>query len=393
MSGPAQWLSRRDLLLVAAGAGLAGQTVTPDLFTGTPDLDAPGAPWPIDGGSARRDGYVETALGDEFETVWETAIPAGGSTVRGLVVGADTLVTNEVNRLVALDAHTGERRWTNRADWSGYAMDRVGALSLVDGTVVFATDTGPAGADVQTGDRRWNRSGRLYRRLPLGDTLLGVGEDAGVGAYDPKTGVEQWHVSKESNWNPIVAGDGRVVCLLASGAAGVVDVNDRTPTQTTLDVLSPGPTTTGAYGGGLAFLLEHGHGGGALVAFDPAAGEVRWRRESRTGSSVITDGETVYLPDPAGDDGTIRALDATTGDVRWERQAALGRYTHSPVCTDERLVVNDGESLLVLDSDDGSLRNRIDLRAGAVASGGPLAVAHDRLYVVTDTHVVALEVA
>jgi len=197
-------------------------------------------------------------------------------------------------RLHALDARTGERRWTFRTDREFVA------LSAVAGDTVVCTD--------RETDRR--RRSRVY-------------------ALDARTGEPRW--SAETRGRFVADARGDVVAALALRH----EVNDsgEDVADDELRVFDLGSgrqrwsRTVGPNGTDAVRVADRGvlYGlSGSLVAREAATGEERWRVEGFTGrratSFLVADG-TVYLGtrDDAEDRAVVVAVDVRDGTRGWRQ--------------------------------------------------------------------------
>ena len=276
-------------------------------------------------------------LGREGDDEDPTEIEASPVVVDGLVIfGSDVHNSggDEEAGVYALDAATGEERWTtitapSAPGEAGEAGEGDGATGSGCGDVwgspsvnveqrVVYVGTGncvtPEGwgrfseaivaLDLDTGEVRWtyqphepNEDDLDFAGAPNlfeagGRPLVGLGnKDAAYYAVDPETGDEVWGT-----------------------AATEPGIPERGSNFSTGGFIGPTAVADGVVVGGTAV-------GGApyLHAFDAATGAIRWQQPiaAPTYAAATEVGGVVLI---GGTDFTLRALDLMTGDVLWETE-------------------------------------------------------------------------
>lgn len=220
---------------------------------------------------ARIDGPAAPAIAPSSVPVTATATATAG--------GELVIVTSESGAIVAVDATTGELRWS--AQYGG----SVPMAPVVDRGVVVAAWHSPTSTvvrvfDAGTGLERWRREVGARSGAPLaaaGMVLVQAGSgvtDARAQAFDLLTGAERW-------------------------STAVPGYSER--------LVRPASDGTTAY------LLD---GVGTVTALDLRTGAVRWQQA--TGASVIDSplvlaGSSVLFPSFSD---ALVALDRTTGALR-----------------------------------------------------------------------------
>lgn len=315
----------------------------------------PTADWPMYRGNPGRTG--ESAgygpVGQPKE-LWKVHIGASASRSPAIVAGVAYAGSADGN-MYALDAMTGEERWTFQAD-SGVEI----TPTVDDGIVYFPSEFGTLYAlDASTGEQIWTFDQAISpTATPIVTSgLLFVGADSGTYyALDAKTGDERWHFdtgeaisrsaafadgviytgSEDGNLYALDAANGGELWRFATGADVV-----GTPSVANGQVYTALPSGDGlsvldARTGLLKFELHDPANGGMSPAaisgngvfvggkesqtmnrFDATTGDLVWSYptgELMGSVPAIVDG-VVY----AGGTGTeIMALDAETGDLLWQ---------------------------------------------------------------------------
>jgi outer membrane protein assembly factor BamB len=281
--------------------------------------------------------------------------------------------------VVAIDAETGDRRWSADTGNTPYEPPAV-----ADGALLVP-DFGLTAFDAGDGEKRWT------------ETFESAVEWDRDGQYDP-----EW------TYTPTVV-DGVTYVAIGLGHLFAVDIADG---EVLWSFAAEGADAT------LRAHVRRQHGGDAedalqpfrdgrfsgpaavvdgtvyasswdagVYAVDAATGEKRWRYDVRTAAPVgfepeapsVADG-TVYVP--VGGAG-VHAVDAVTGDLRWRFRRGLGGggslavADGSVYASSARVVRGDTVgTLYALDADTGGVRWRHPWD-----SGQPLSVADGRVFV------------
>lgn len=260
------------------------------------------------------------ALNNDLDRRWHVDLGGGPTTTvlasgqpavaDGVVYAATASTTDRTDgaeAVLALDAASGERRWTHDVQTSEHGWTFPPALA--DGTCyVSALDAGLLALDAQTGLLRWQASAAVNGPPTIADGTVfcstdgGDADDSSILAVDADSGRELWRTE---------GGGSRLGRRVAVG-------DERLYHRASLD---------------------------AVVARDPETGAERWRATQYApfaGGSVVTDDylyATVSTPGRDRDDG-VAVFDPETGEV-----VSLAEITEAgldtPLAVTDSLVVTN----------------------------------------------------
>jgi outer membrane protein assembly factor BamB len=346
-------MKRRELLgisgaLVTGMAGCLGQitgddddgngTTSPDGDTGTPDQGTPTpsepgqfgtAAWPTYQADPANTGTRPDAVGPAGTPVVSSRSDTWG-TRTGPVVGDGVVYCGTGlyhERVEAFDTATGEQLWS--VDFDDEIKD---SLAVADGLVYVAADTLFA-LDARTGEERW--TGANFRS-PEGVTVAdGVVYTASrdretVYAFDAVTGEERWTRDITGIVTPAVS-DGRLYLSTYNSIVCLDAETGETTWEVERDETVRAPATVGD---DLVFVTTKRWVG----AFDAETGEEVWTYDGNFErvSPALADG-MLYLAGWRDDDDERRprafALDSETGTVEWQFEDE-GVNRASPVVVD-----------------------------------------------------------
>lgn len=273
-----------------------------------------------------------------------TDSPRRSSATAGGTPDAEIVHANPQNSLlggglVALDAESGERRWSV---WTSAPV--AAAPAVVDGVVYArANDAQVVAVDAATGRERWRSGGSTSEvggteiqadsALAVADGVVYSASAGLLRSLDAATGRERWRAPLDGGLpgTPVIVAE--TVHLVAGDGS-----------------------------------WEIGQGDVRIVAFDTASGAVRWSETLSTSRPPVpapaADSDRVYLAN-VGSDGHVRALDLDTGAEVW-RFVAPFAVVASPTLVDDILYLTslDGR-LYALDA--GTGRPRWDVGIGREA--------------------------
>ncbi|WP_262061322.1 caspase, EACC1-associated type [Streptomyces sp. STR69] len=279
------------------------------------------------------------------------------------VVDGVVYLGDDGGSLHAVDAATGERRWSRALN-----AGPVRSTPAVHGELVYAT-AGRAlyATDTGTGQGRWDfAEGRVGVSATVGVVAdrVCVGNSGTLYMLNAEHGTEHWHFSvgmKTLQWVTL----DRSLAILGNKGSHVyaLDAYTRRKKWGTRVVNSPVSGPSALYEG----LLYVGNLRGELHALDTSNGLRTWRYD--TGSAIrsapLAANDTVYV---GNDDNHLYALDAATGEVKW-RFTAMGpvRTTPAVIGTTVYFGSDDG-SVYAVDTVTGRERWRFPTGGPVVSS-------------------------
>lgn len=303
--------------------------------------------------------YINTTGPTNPITVRWTFATEANSFGAGPVVVNDTVYfgtqyygsRNNEGKLYAVDAWTGEERWTFQAP----SRNQPASIAVFRDTVYVAIRQGKVHAlDAATGDKFWTF--RASGGLTVANRTLYVNSGSHVYALGALRGEEKWAFKTDGKpvGQPAVK-DGTTYVTTNSGDVYALDAETG---KKRWDVVvkdgkwlkSPSVANNTVYVGSMhlsARPSDHGY----LFALNPKTGEIRWKRSKRgTGipsPSIL--GNTAYY---SGE--YLHAVDAQTGTDRWSKRSLKG----TPVLLNDIGYVRTGKTLYTLDPETGAYHAR-----------------------------------
>ena len=262
--------------------------------------------------------------------LWQDEEPANTQLNRFIATDADLLLIDEggtdhsgatVEHLVALDAATGHHRWVFQ---SGAIVEAVFAPTEVyigitgagSDANALAHQPGVVALSRQTGATLWSSTAtHLIDVMQLIGHQLFVFSDFGVFAFDPQTGMVQWHVTEQAVPVQILS-DGHTLYVLLQVPGTLVAITMMTGVvQWSTPVLS---TATSSFqlaacviGTQVIVADEDSLSVQSVRASD---GVIQWSQPAQgTFARLMCSADTAYLAGSA-----IRAVDGATGVTRWQ---------------------------------------------------------------------------
>ncbi|MBV0923344.1 PQQ-binding-like beta-propeller repeat protein [Halomicroarcula limicola] len=358
--------SRRSFLASAGVATIAGVAgcQTDSGYDDAADAAGDDTDWPTTGHDRQHTRYVPAGSGPRSGVTERWRVASGLVTAEPVVVG-DTVLATVGSDMVALDAESGEKRWS--ADPENQGASYWAAPSVYDGTAYVTGDGRARAFDIESGEQQWSRE---FESPTAGSTVgyegSGLFVAAGETVYrlDRETGEIAWQRRLFGQIRqPVAVRPPFVVAVTEGGDVYALDESDGDGYWRTglPDAVQCTPTMAGrrifvgcfdgnlyalghrgqrewrteiggfAKGGiGVADGAVYADGGRELHAVGVESGDRRWRVDlGTTGDHApVIVGDTVYV---GGD--RLRALrpggGVGVGDVRVEAArftATIGRY-------------------------------------------------------------------
>jgi outer membrane protein assembly factor BamB len=321
--------------------------------------------WPQWGGPKRDIFWRETGIIDEFPTngllprVWSTPIGEGYSgpaVADGRVYVTDLLKEERQERVLCLDAETGDVLWTHAYPVVYRISYPAGprATPVIDNGHVYTI--GAMGhmfcLDAKTGDVKWQKNfiedyetpiptwGMAASPLVDGNQLITLvgGKDALVVSFDKTTGEEIWRAldDPEVGYCPPVIftfGKNRQLIIWHPRAVSSLDPETGKLNWEETFRIQAGLTVPMPRQLGNRLLVTSFYNGSRMyeVAEDGKSARIVWQGQSN--SEIQTDGLHSIMPTPVVTDthiygvcsyGQLRCLDVKTGKRVWETFAATG---------------------------------------------------------------------
>ncbi len=299
-----------------------------------------------------------TATSSQGQTVWQRDLtPAGtrgdGAAGGGLALADGVLyVTSAYGRLHALDAASGETRWSKRFDAAVSAAPTV----VGDRVFVVASDSSAWVIDTADGTVDWQLPG-----TPSGASMVGGAAPAIAGdlVLFPMPSGELVAARRDTGmevWRRVIAGQRQGMAY-----AGLTDI---TGDPVVVDDV-----------------IYIGNQSGRMMALDRRDGTIRWTADEAAYGPVWPVGGDLFM---LSDRNRLIRLDATSGDLVWAQDLPLFTETrerrraeifghYGPILAGGRLLVasNDG-NLRSFDPVSGEHLASVDIPRGAAVS--PIAV-------------------
>lgn len=321
--------------------------------------------WPEFGFDAANSGYNPDGSGHEAPAVaWRhTGCRPESETGLAVADGTVLVIDDEISGIRALEARTGETRWTVAEEYSRTVP------AIADGTVYFAGRDFLA-LEMSTGSEQWrvdwdgSENSIIAGASPTvvdGTVYTTAGlDDPSVYALDAATGTRrsQWALDGDMAPEAPAVADGRVYATTDGGSLRSI-ATDGSDERVLIgpDDLSK-PITPPAVADDTVFV---GDTDGGVRASTPA-GDEQWRTvvsKTGIGAPLVVGPDQVYV----ADDGQITALATSDGSELWQRSLEI---TGTPVRSGSTLYVGiqvgdpSGEApLLGLDAASGATRWRV----------------------------------
>jgi outer membrane protein assembly factor BamB len=230
-------------------------------------------------------------------------------------------------------------------------IGQVGAVSVVEGTAYFATESGIHALDAETGEINWSGDASYSSALPPaidGDSLYTGNLDGSIRSLSTETGTERWSFETDSAIvYEIAVGDGAVYGSTFDGVWFAIDAVSGEQ-RWAIDTATGAPTTPAVAGG----IVYFGSPDTSVYALDAATGETVWTFDTGgevRSTPIVVDG-LVYINSW---DGNLYAIDAASGQERWRFETGYAIQLR-PAVVDGVVYVNTfGGDIVALDAGTG----------------------------------------
>jgi outer membrane protein assembly factor BamB len=303
---------------------------------------------------------------------WKSFV--GGETYASPLIRDDLVyVATKAGSLVALTMRDGQEAW--RADVGDYVARSTPALGA--DTLFVSAGYALLAIDAATGEERWSvplRFAGSCSPVVSGHLVYAATQEGHVTAFATETGEEIWHYRNDHLLfgSPAVA-DGVVVIADEGGIVTAIAADSGR--ELWQEPAGGEVFATPAIVNGTVHIATSEP---ALVAFDLQTGAERWRRAAGGESSPAATREWVFL---GGDDQSLRAFERETGAPRWS--SPLGyEIRSSATVADGAVFIGSGPTLNAIAQEDGrTLWTYVtggDITSDlAVAGGIVVATSHD----------------
>ncbi len=353
-----------------APSPVAQESAAPSALTARPPIvDVPF----YKGDTARSGVHPGPAPTTKPVEVWRTEIGCALGNRTG-VIGAGLLITGcDAATVVALDASTGQLRWTASVDGQS-----LGSPAIAAGAVYVADSAGAfTSLDLASGKVRWTVPIPAIRHpVVVDDTVyLGTsdGRFLGLATSDGSTSWS-WQAPEGVKEAAGTVVDDAAYIGTDDGKLRVIGLADRAE-RWSYQVISGGVSTP-AITADTVFVASLQTGEepiGELYALDRVTGKDRWRYRTISGNQVAPPtvaGDAVISPSSA--DGLF-AFDAARGTVRWQAPTGpMGGQT--PAIVGDTVVLAMDRSVAAFNGSDGAKLWEYDVKAdldnSPIVSGG-----------------------
>lgn len=351
----------------------------------------PGTDWPMSRANSANTNHINTTgPTNPITTRWTFATEAntfrsGPLVVNGTVYfgtkhhGRSELGNNN-GKLYAVDAWTGEERWTFQASSRKHPT----SVAVFRNTVYVGTRNGAVHAlDPATGDRFWTfRTSGRPKGLKVKNGVLYViskGITAGISVPDGRVyalgalrGEEKWAFTTDGPTTGLAVNDGTTY-VTTWGGSRVYALDAETGAEDWNVELS-GWLNAPVVANGNVYVGTQRAPGEDVYALDAATGEERWKRTFQGANGVASPsvlGDTAYVTG-----NQLHAVDTQTGADRWTKRSLRG----TPLLLNDIGYIRGGGTLYTLNPATGAHHARFsNPKQGASFQSG-MAVLNGSLY-------------
>jgi outer membrane protein assembly factor BamB len=301
---------------------------------------------------------------------FSTPIIANGTVYFSLYLGD--------GHLIAVDAATGQRKWTYKS-----GNNRLTELAVADGSIYIGDDAGTFHVlDAATGQEKWQYRIKNYR-YALNSPLIADGvvyfthlnkDNKGeVCALDIQSRQLRWVYQSKMYVSAIAIGPEAVYFGTSAGFLTAVDIKTgQEKWKLKAKIWNP------VFVDGTIYSTD----GGNLCAVEAETGKLKWRASANgnvRAAMAIADNTIWYC----GSYDSVYAVEAQSGREKWKFKTKS--FCFSPIVADGIVYVGGEEHLYAVDGQTGAMKWKLDGEKAIISTP---AVADDRVYVVhSDGHV------
>lgn len=323
-------------------------------------------------------------LGNQIQPqrLWSRDVGAGTDeqllNLRPLVAGGVVYVADADGRVQALDATSGQPRWSIDLD-----LPVSGGPGLGEGLLMVGTSDGELVAmNAENGEVRWTQqltSEILSVPAARNGVVVVHTIDGKLFGLEATNGNERWRYEREvpvltlrGTGSPVLVGGvayvgmsgGRLVALRIDNGGLLWDTNVTVPSgRSELERMADIDGDPLVFGGGVFVATYQGE----VAAIEQRSGRQAWQRRLSAYSGMGTDGRRLYLSDA---DGVVWALDVRSGTAVWSQEALKNRRLSDAVVLGDYVVIGDFEGYLHwIDRSNGELAARTRVGSAPITKG------------------------
>lgn len=350
--------------------------------------------WTTYQGDAKHTGRVDIMLDtSNFKQRWNKLLPL--TTSQPGAAGDGYIFFNNAGVLYAVDARSGETRWTQTLP-AKYSLNIYNQPAYADG-IVYVQTGGYSDAFLWAFNAV---DGALVFQSPLNDlddsfyaptivdgtVYIGGGNYGGMYAFDAKTGQEKWWqtLGQFDQFTPAVSGNYAIA--YTGGYSPQLTVADRLTGNVSFGIADPGFIGSGWNGGSMHlapvvagdYVLANYNG--RLVAFNLASKQLVWELKPGFSSQPVVKGDRFFIIN----NGVLETRTIVDGALVSSISGSTG-FIGNPLVTNNLLFIRDVQNTYAYQLDTGA-------RAWTLAgkSGGFL-MAEGALVIFTASGVVTID--
>lgn len=304
---------------------------------------------------------------------WERGVDYGAALMRPSFVVGELLICQYYKAICAFDLESGELTWEYRLAGELYGvfpggaglvayMEDADGMRLIMGLDLTGQDVWLMDSPVNFTDRNIDCDGTRAMHFGASNTDKGAAI-----ILDAQTGKEITRIEDFKSTN-LLHGDG----LISGSDSGSKGGLRRVDANGTTDLWTEGPTDILGRKSSLIFshVMDRNWGNPRVMAFDLAAGAVRWIQTMNVDANFASDETHIYFQErDLSRTLKIHAIKVDSGDLAWSTAVDFNSSTGQLTRHDDHLIwAYDMGELALFDPQDGALRAKTAARVyGAVA--------------------------